>query len=90
MVELRIKTSNKGQILIPKVFREKYGIDEGKPVVLEPTPEGLLIRGRPTPKEIMDRLDEHTIKIRDMGLKGPRLGDVKKLYLEMEFEEGRT
>lgn len=90
MVELRVKISNKGQILIPKVFRERYGINEEKTVMLEPTPEGLLIRGRPSPTEIMDKLREHTMRIKTMGLKGPRLGDVRKLYLEMEFEEGHT
>lgn len=90
MVELRVKISDKGQILIPKVFREKYGISEGGPVMLEPTPEGLLIKGRPAPREIMDKLKEHTMRARGMGLEGSKLGDVRKLYLEMEFEEGRT
>jgi hypothetical protein len=47
----------------------------------------LLIRGKPTPKEITNRLKEHLEKIKKMKIKGPRLGELKKVSLEMEFEE---
>jgi AbrB family looped-hinge helix DNA binding protein len=56
MVELKVKVGNKGQILIPKIFREKYSINEGGSVAIEPLTEGLLIKGRPSPEEIMNRL----------------------------------
>jgi len=67
MVELRVKVGNKGQILIPKIFRDKYGIEEGRLVMIEPTVEGLLIKGRPPPDEVMARLEEHVEKIREWG-----------------------
>ncbi|MFQ6075248.1 MAG: AbrB/MazE/SpoVT family DNA-binding domain-containing protein [Candidatus Bathyarchaeia archaeon] len=87
MVELRLRVSNKGQILIPKILREKYGIDEGGSVRIEPTTEGLLIKGRPSPDETMAKIKEHVEKLRSMGVRGPNLGDLKGLYLELEFEE---
>lgn len=87
MVELKVKVGEKGQILIPKVFRDRYGIVEGEKVSIEPTSEGILIRGKPSPEEIMKRLEEHVEKIRRMGVSGPKLGDLSKAYLEMEFEE---
>jgi AbrB family looped-hinge helix DNA binding protein len=87
MVELRVKVSKKGQILIPKIFRDKYGIEEGSPVMMEPTANGLLIKGRAQPAEALTKLKEHINKIRSMGIAGPNLGDLKKVYLEIEFEE---
>jgi AbrB family looped-hinge helix DNA binding protein len=87
MVELRVKVGKKGQILIPKIFRERYGVEEGGQAVMEPTVEGLLIKGRPSPDEIMDRLKKHVEAVRGMGVPGLKLGELKKVYLEMEFEE---
>jgi len=29
MVEVKVKVGKKGQILIPKIFRERYGVEEG-------------------------------------------------------------
>jgi len=87
MVELRVRVSNKGQILIPKILRDKYGIEESRLVMFEPTVEGILIKGRPPPDEVMAKLEEHVEKIRRMGVEGPNLGDLRKVCLEMEFEE---
>ncbi|MEM1569768.1 MAG: AbrB/MazE/SpoVT family DNA-binding domain-containing protein [Thermoproteota archaeon] len=87
MVELRVKVGNKGQIFIPKMLRNRYGIQEGGHVVIEPAPEGLLIRGRPSPDEIMDRLERHVEKLREIRALSLKLGELKKAYLEMEFEE---
>ncbi len=87
MVELRVKVGEKGQILIPKILRDRYGIKEGVQVMIEPTEEGVLIRGRPSPEEVMSRLWKHLEKIKRLGVSGPRLGDLRKIYLEIEFEE---
>ncbi len=40
MVSIRLKVGPKGQIVIPKVFREAYGIKEGGEVIVEPTDRG--------------------------------------------------
>lgn len=90
MVELSSKVGKKGHILIPKIFRKKYGIQEGKSVKMEPTTEGILIKGRPTPDEVIAKLKEHVEKIKKNGTKGPRLGALRKTYLEMEFEEKKV
>ncbi|NHV99955.1 MAG: AbrB/MazE/SpoVT family DNA-binding domain-containing protein [Thaumarchaeota archaeon] len=87
MVELKVKVGEKGQILIPKVFRDRYGIVEGEKVSIELTSEGILIRGKPSQEEIMKRLKEHVEKIRRIGVSGLKLGGLSKAYLEMEFEE---
>ena len=86
-MELRIKVGPKGQILIPKVFRDRYRLEEGDVVVIEPGEEGVLIRGRPSPKEIEQEIERHVSELKAKGIKGPRLGELKKVYLEMEFEE---
>ena len=86
MVELKVKVSDKGQILIPKVLRVRYGIKEGEFVILKPTEEGLLIRGKPSIDEITRILDEHMEELRQRGVIGPILGELKRINLEMEFE----
>jgi bifunctional DNA-binding transcriptional regulator/antitoxin component of YhaV-PrlF toxin-antitoxin module len=87
MVELRVKVGKKGRIHIPKIFRDRYAVEEGGQAIMEPTVEGLLIKGRPSPPEIMDRLKKHVEAVRGMGVPSLKLGDLKKVYLEMEFEE---
>jgi AbrB family looped-hinge helix DNA binding protein len=87
LVELRLRVGDKGQILIPKVLREKYGVREGEQVLIEPRDEGILVRGRPSREEVLAALERHISKLRSSGVKGPRLGDLKAVCLEMEFEE---
>ncbi|MGB9718536.1 MAG: hypothetical protein ACPL4E_08875, partial [Thermoproteota archaeon] len=52
-----------------------------------PTEEGVLIKGRPSPEEVMSRLGRHLERIKRLGVSGPGLGDLRKTYLEIEFEE---
>ena len=87
MVELRIKVGPKGQILIPKLFRDRYGLKEGDVVVIEPEEDGVLIRGRPSPQETEREIERHLSELKTKGIRGPKLGELKKVYLEMEFEE---
>jgi AbrB family looped-hinge helix DNA binding protein len=87
LVELRIKVGPKGQILIPKVLRDRYALEEGDVVVIEPGEEGVLIRGRPSTQETEQEIDRHLSELKAKGITGPRLGELKKVYLEMEFEE---
>jgi len=87
LVELRIKVGPKGQILIPKVFRDRYGLKEGDAVVIEPEEDGVLIRGRPSARETEQEIERHVSELSARGITGPRLGELKKVCLEMEFEE---
>jgi AbrB family looped-hinge helix DNA binding protein len=87
LVELRIKVGPKGQILIPKVFRDRYGLREGDVVMIEPEEDGVLIRGTPSAQETDREIERHLSELKARGITGPRLGELKKVYLEMEFEQ---
>jgi AbrB family looped-hinge helix DNA binding protein len=87
LVELRVKVGPKGQILIPKVFRDRYGLRGGEVVIIEPEEDGVLIRGRPSPQGTEREIERHISELKAKGIRGPRLGELKKVYLEMEFEE---
>ncbi len=84
MVKLRIKVGPKGQIVIPKMFREAYRIKEGGYAVLEPTERGLLIRGVEDPEEVIEwiRRRRESLKCSSEA----RLGDLAEVDLEEEFE----
>ncbi len=84
MVRIRIKVGPKGQIVIPKVFREIYRIKEGGYVILEPADDKLIIRGVEDPEEVLE-----WIRSRRKRIKGreARLGDLINVDLEEEFEE---
>jgi len=43
----KVKVSLKGQIVIPKVIREKIGIKEGHEVIVESSEEGVVILKKP-------------------------------------------
>ena len=87
MVELKLKVGEKGQILIPKVLRDKYGVKEGAFVLLEPRDDGLLVRGRPPPAAVLNRLAQHVSKLRRSGVTGPKRGELSATYLELEFAQ---
>jgi len=87
MVKLRLKVGEKGQILIPKLFRDKYGIREGEEIAMEPTEEGILLKGRPTREEVLLLLEEHRSKIRSLKIKGSNLGELRGAYQEIEYAD---
>lgn len=45
MVRLKVKVGPKGQIIIPKALRKKYGIKENDQVFLEIREDEIAIRG---------------------------------------------
>jgi AbrB family looped-hinge helix DNA binding protein len=58
-MEYRTKISSKGQIVIPKEIREKYGYCEGVEVILKPIGETkLLIERSPRLSELFGSLGE--------------------------------
>ncbi len=85
MVSIRLKVGPKGQIVIPKVFREAYGIKEGGEVVVEPTNKGLIIMPKKGKEELIEELLEWKHK-RARG-KPAKLGELKGISLEDEFDE---
>ena len=84
MVKLKVKVGPKGQIVIPKVLRRKYGIRENDQVILEIREDGIAIRG---PRSIEETLE--WIRERRKRIKGreARLGDLAEIDLEEEFED---
>ncbi len=73
MVSICLKVGSKGQIVIPKVFREAYGIKEGGEVIVEPTEKGLVIRGPIEGEELLRKIREERKKIhpKSLHLPGP-------------------
>ena len=53
MVKLRLKVGHKGQVVIPKILRDKYGIRENSYVTIEVYEDGIFIRRIPDIDEIL-------------------------------------
>jgi AbrB family looped-hinge helix DNA binding protein len=56
----------RGQVTLPKEFREKYGLKQGDEVVFREMEDGLLIR--PREAEVMRLLDEIGEALRERGI----------------------
>jgi AbrB family looped-hinge helix DNA binding protein len=84
MVKLRLKVGPRGQIVIPKVLREKYGIKENDYVLVEVKDKELVITRAPSIEETLE-----WIKLRRRRLKARQanLGDLAEVDLEREFDE---
>jgi AbrB family looped-hinge helix DNA binding protein len=54
VVKLRLKVGSKGQIIIPKMLREKYGIKENDYVLIEVRGEELVIMRAPSIEETLE------------------------------------
>jgi AbrB family looped-hinge helix DNA binding protein len=85
VVSIRLKVGPKGQIVIPKVFREAYGIKEGGEVIVEPKENELVIKRAPDIEELLEKLREYHKKRK--GTKPAKLGELKGVSLEDEFDE---
>ena len=47
MAETVVNVGQKGQILIPKLLRDQFGILPGQPALLQETEDGLLVKHLP-------------------------------------------
>ncbi|TDA42095.1 MAG: AbrB/MazE/SpoVT family DNA-binding domain-containing protein, partial [Thermoproteota archaeon] len=79
MVKLRLKVGPKGQIVIPNVSREKYGIKGNDYVLVEVKDKELVIIRAPSIEETLE-----WIKLRRRRLKAKQanLGDLAEVDLE--------
>jgi AbrB family looped-hinge helix DNA binding protein len=57
MVFVRVPVNAKGQIVIPKIFRQLFGIRPDSTVVLEDTDSAILIRPAKSKEELMALFD---------------------------------
>jgi AbrB family looped-hinge helix DNA binding protein len=82
-MKLRLKVGPKGQIVIPKILREKYGIKENDYVLVEVKDKEFVIIRAPSIEETLE-----WIKLRRRRLKAKQanLGDLAEVDLE-EFNE---
>jgi AbrB family looped-hinge helix DNA binding protein len=83
MVKLRLKVGPKGQIIILKILREKYGIRENDYVFIELRDNELVMTRAPTIDETLEwlRLRRKRLKARQASL-----GELSEVDLE-EFDE---
>lgn len=81
MVRLRLKVGPKGQVVIPKVLRERYGIRENDYVLVELREDELAIKRAESVDEVLGWL-----KARKTGSLA-RLGELAGVDLEEEFED---
>jgi len=86
MVNIKLKVGPKGQIVIPKVFRDAYGIKEGGEVIIEPTDKGLVIKAPADVKTLMEKLKERRKRMKGVGIQA-KPGDLRSIDLEDEFDE---
>ncbi len=86
MVSIKVRVGPKGQIVIPKVFREAYGIREGGEVIIIPVEDGLIIRRRKSAEEIMEVLRKYRESRKRTGAIG-KIGELAEIDLEEEFDE---
>lgn len=79
MVELKVRIGSKGQIVIPKIFRQAYKFYPEQEVVIKNDKEGVLIKKQD--EDIVERL-------REIANKAAKRRKGKKFkYDKMEFYE---
>ena len=84
MAKLRLKVGPKGQIIIPKILREKYRIRENDYVFIELRDDELVITRAPSIDETLE-----WIRLRRKRLKARQavLGELSEVDLEEEFDK---
>ncbi len=82
VVKLRLKVGPKGQIIIPKILREKYNIRENSYVLVDVREDGILIKKMPDPEEILLWIKERRKRIKGLEAKP---GELAEIDLEEEF-----
>ena len=83
VVKLKLKVGPKGQIVIPKIFREKYGIKENSYITVEARENELIIRRAESIDEALEWLKERRKRL---GRRA-KLGELAEVDLEEEFED---
>ena len=87
MVIVEKKLGKKGQVQIPKIFTEQFRIRPGDKIILELVNAGILIRAAPKWDQVKTALSDHDDKLKVIKFKHSRLGELKGVSLEEEFDE---
>jgi len=80
VVRLRLKVGPKGQVVIPKLLREKYRIRENDYVLVELREDELAIRRAESLEDVL-----RWLRGRERPGREARLGDLAEVDLEAEF-----
>lgn len=65
MVQLRVRLGPKGQLVIPKIFRNEINVYPGTEVTLELEPTGVIIKKRSQdPIELLEKISREATKRR--------------------------
>ena len=63
MVELRVRLGSKGQVVIPKILREAYGMYARQEVIISEKDDGVLIKNNnKNPLEILNKISDEVSK----------------------------
>ena len=65
MVELKVRLGQKGQLVIPKIFREAYKMYPEQEVIIKEEQEGVLIKKQTNdPIALLEKISQEAAKIR--------------------------
>ena len=81
----RLKVGPKGQIVIPKILREKYGIKENGYVLVDVRDDELAITRVPRVDETLEWIRLRRARLR---ARQATLGELSEVDLEEELDEG--
>ena len=87
MVVAEKKLGRKGQIHIPKNFLENLGIKAGEKLILELKNGEIILRPKVKPEQIIQELDRLRLERKESNMLQSKLGDLKGISLEEEFDE---
>jgi bifunctional DNA-binding transcriptional regulator/antitoxin component of YhaV-PrlF toxin-antitoxin module len=88
MVEQMVKLSSKSQIVIPKVFREHFGIPSQGIVIMQDTDKGILITKQT--KDPLEILKETAKKISEKRKGKPIKVNPHDIYTQFEERKKRA
>lgn len=77
MTEVVVNVGEKGQILIPKILRDQFGILPGQPALLKETEDGVLVR----------KITEDPIKVLEEIAKRAKVKKVNVHAILEQYEE---
>jgi len=84
LVALKLKIGSKGQVIIPKILRERYGMKEGDEMFIELREDGILIKRKPSNEEIIETIRKIRGKIKDKKIE-IKPGELREISLEDSF-----
>lgn len=72
-----MKLTSKGQVTIPRLFRDKHGLTPQTEVIFESTPDGVLIR--PARTDRRQKLEKWAKRVRGSATSGQTTDDLMRL-----------